>query len=465
MNKQNKSFNPYLIAAVFLLGAIVSYLNSTLLTTALPTIMKDLHISPDTGGWLTTAYMLVNGIMIPATALLIEKFSTRKLFFIAMGLFTIGTLLGSFSTTFLSLIIARVLQASGAGIMLPLSQTVFLIIFPKDKRGLAMGVMGIIIAFAPAIGPTLSGFIVDKYPWRYLFHIIVPIAVIDLIFAYFALKNVTETKDVKIDILSILTSCLGFGGLLFGFSEAGDKGWYSYYVILPILIGIISLIIFVKKQLSSKEPMLNLRIFKSKVFTFSTIIVMIVFAGFVSAELILPMYLQMARGYSALDSGLVLMPGSIIMGIMSPITGKMYDKIGARELSLVGLTLLTLGSFSFMFLSATTNIYLISILYAIRLLGLSMFMMPITTDGLNTLSTENLSHGTAINNTLRQVAGSIGSAILVTIMTEASINSGIKNPELSSIHGMNISFGVAAFLCLISLIIAFFVVKKKEKTE
>ncbi|MDQ0149520.1 MDR family MFS transporter [Eubacterium multiforme] len=462
---KDKKINPVIIISVFLIGGFVSYLNGTLMTTALPTIMRDLKIDPVTGQWLTTAFMLVNGIMIPCTAFLIEKFTTRKLFFISMGLFTIGTFIGSFSIDFKTLLIARIVQAAGAGIILPLMQTVFLIIVPKERRGFVMGLVGIIVAFAPAMGPTLAGFIVDNYPWRYLFHIIDPICIIDLVFAYFALQNVTETKDVKIDIMSVITSTLGFGGLLLGFSNAGNKGWGSLQVLIPLIVGIISLLMFVKKQLSSKEPMLNLRVFKSKTFTFSTIIIMIVYAAFVSAELILPMYIQMARGYSAIDSGLMLMPGAIIMGVMNPIAGRLFDKIGARTLSIVGLILLTFGNLGLMFLSANTEIIHITIVYSIRLLGMSMIMMPLTTAGLNTLTNEHLAHGTAANNTLRQIAGSIGTALLVTVMSKATISSGIKNSELASIHGMNVAFGVSALLSFIALVIAIIVVKKKGEGD
>ncbi|MGL4572627.1 MAG: MDR family MFS transporter [Clostridium sp.] len=467
MDEQKKSgqnnFNSKVIAAVFVIGAFVAYLNGTLLTTALPTIMKDLNIDPATGQWLTTAFMLVNGIVIPCTAFLIDKFTTRRLFFYSMGLFTIGTIIGALSNSFGMLLIARIIQAVGAGIILPLMQTVFLVIFPKEKRGFAMGVIGIIIAFAPAIGPTLAGLMVDSYPWRDLFYIVVPICVLDLIFGYFALKNVTETKNVKLDMISVITSTVGFGGLLLGFSNAGNDGFDKPNVLIPLIVGIITLIIFVKRQLSKKEPMLNLRVFKSRTFTFSTIIIMIVFAGLVSAELILPMYIQMARGYSALDSGLMLMPGAIIMGIMNPITGKLFDKIGARGLSITGLTLLTVGTFGLMELGLNTKIEYITAAYAVRLLGMSMFMMPLTTAGLNTLKTEDLAHGTAVNNTMRQIAGSIGTAILITVMSKASANSGIKNPQLATIHGMNVAFGVSAVLTLISLIIALIVVKKKVK--
>lgn len=461
--REKKEYNTIIIAAVFLLGGFVSYLNGTLITTALPTIMKDLHIDPTTGQWLTTAFMLVTGIMIPCTAFLIDRFTTRKLFFASMGLFTLGTILGGFSNSFEMLLTARVIQAMGAGIILPLMQTVFLVIFPKEKRGFAMGVVGIIVAFAPAMGPTLAGVIVDTHPWNDLFYLIAPICIIDLIFGFFALKNVTETKDVHIDIMSVITSTLGFGGLLLGFSNAGSDGWTSPKVFVPLIIGIVCLVLFARKQLNSKEPMLNLRVFKSIRFTYSTIIVMIVYAGLVSAEIIIPMYIQMARGYSAFDSGLMLMPGAIIMGVMNPITGKIFDKVGARKLALIGISLLTLGTLGLGFLNADTKVEYITALYTIRMLGMSMFMMPVTTSGLNTLEREDLAHGTAVSNTMRQVAGSIGTAVIITVMSNATANSGMQNPELATIHGMNVAFLLSAILSFISLIIAFLAIKDNKK--
>ncbi|WP_024615577.1 MDR family MFS transporter [Clostridium sp. Ade.TY] len=460
-----KKFNPILIAAVFVVGGFVSFLNGTLITTALPTIMRDLKIDPVTGQWLTTAFMLVTGIVIPCTAFLIDKFSTRKLFFGSMGLFTIGTILAGFSTSFEMLLAARIIQAIGAGIIMPLMQTVYLIIFPKNKRGVAMGVVGIIVAFAPAIGPTLAGFVVDNYPWRYLFHFITPICIIDLIFAFFVLKNVTGGKDEKLDFISLITSTVGFGGLLLGFSNAGNYGWVDYRTIVPILAGILCLCIFTIRQFKGKYPMLNLNVFKSKVFTYSTIVVMIVYAGLVSAELIIPMYIQMARGYSAFDSGLMLMPGAITMGILSPITGKIFDKYGARKLALSGVTLLGIGTLGLAFLTSTTKPEYITILYTIRLFGMAMFMMPVTTLGLNSLENKELAHGTAINNTLRQVAGSIGTAVLVTVMSNATANSGIHNKELATIHGMNVAFAVSAVLSFIGLVIVFFTIKDKKKVQ
>jgi len=250
---KHHEYSVKVIMTVLLAGAFVAILNQTLLATALPHIMADLKIDATKAQWLTTVFMLVNGIMIPVTAFLIGKFSTRGLFLTAMGLFAIGTGVAAISPTFSLLLVGRVLQAAGAGIMLPLMQTILLLMFPIEKRGSAMGMVGLVIAFAPAIGPTLSGWIVDSYSWRYLFYLIFPIAIIDIIFAYFALKNVTERKNPTLDVLSIILSTLGFGGLLFGFSNAGSNGWGSLSVLAPLIVGIVTLVLFIVRQFKLKN--------------------------------------------------------------------------------------------------------------------------------------------------------------------------------------------------------------------
>lgn len=462
---EKKEYNSVLISAVMLLGAFIAFLNSTFMNVAIPDIMKDLHITVSTAQWLSTGYMLVLGIMIPFTAFLIDRFKTRTLYFAAMGIFTIGTIIGARATGFDTLITARLLQAAGAGLLMPLMQTVFLIIFPIEKRGFAMGVVGLVIAFAPAIGPTLSGWIINSHPWRDLFYVTLPIAILDLVLSIFLIKNVTDNKEVKLDILSVITCILGFGGLLLGFSNAGNDAWTNVNVYAPLIVGVVTLIIFTWRQLTMEKPMLDLRVFKSKVFTFSTIIIMIVYAGLISSELIIPMYLQNGRAYSAFDAGLALMPGAIIMGIMNPITGKLFDKIGPRALALIGLILFTGGTFAFSFLTETTSVTYIVVMYAIRLLGMSMFLMPLTTSGLNTLDRSLYAHGNAVNNTMRQVAGAVGTSILVTVMSKSAENSGIANPLKATIHGMNSSFFWAGILGVIGLVIAIFVVKKEDRTK
>ena len=360
------------------------------------------------------------------------------------------------------LLTARLIQGLASGMIIPLMQTVFMIIFPIEKRGFAMGIVGIVLAFAPAIGPTLSGWIINIYPWRYLFYVTLPFAILDLILGYFLLKNVTENKSVHFDIISFIGSTIGFGGLLFGFSNAGNYSWTNMQVYLPIIIGIVFLIIFATRQLKLDEPMLDLRVFKSTVFTFATIIVMIAYSSLISSELIIPMYLENVKGLSAFRTGLVLMPGAIVMGIMNPITGTLFDKYGARTLAITGLIILALGTFGLSRLTIETSQMYVIVVYAIRMFGISMLMMPLTTSGLNSLHRQLYSHGNAIINTLRQVAGSIGTSMIVTLMSKASASSGYKNPLEASVYGMNVSFASVGVLTVIGIILSFFTVKKKE---
>ena len=462
-NKDTK-YNVVVIAGVFLLGAFITFLNSTFMNVALPDIMKELNISLSTVQWLSTGYMLATGIIVPFSAFFIDKLKTKNLFFIAMGLFTAGTIIGALANNFTMLLTARLIQGISGGIMTALMQTVFMIIFPKEKRGFAMGIVGIVIAFAPAIGPTLSGWIINHYPWRYLFYVTMPFGIIDLILGAFLLKNVTGGKEVSIDILSLISSTVGFGALLYGFSNAGNASWLDSSVYLPIILGIAFIALFVLRQLKMKSPMLSLSVFKSRVFTFATIIVMITYASLISSELIIPMYLENIKGFSAFDSGLILMPGAIVMGIMNPITGTLFDKYGARALALTGLTILTIGTLGFGVLTPHTSGTYVIVVYAIRMLGISMITMPLTTSGLNTLEREFYSHGNAAISTLRQVAGSIGTSMIVTLMSKASANSGLTDPIKANVHGMNVSFISIGGLTLAGLIITFFVVQKKESS-
>ncbi|XKF67533.1 DHA2 family efflux MFS transporter permease subunit [Virgibacillus necropolis] len=446
--------NKFPIVAVLLTGAFVAILNQLLLATAIPHIMEDLNLTENTAQWVTTIFMLVNGIMIPITAFLVETFTTRKLFLTAMIIFAAGTLVCALSPNFAVLMIGRIIQAAGAGIMLPLMMTIFLLIFPIEKRGSAMGMVGLIISFAPAIGPTLSGWVVQHYPWRYLFYIILPVAIIDIIIAYFVLKNVTTRTFPKVDYLSIVLSTLGFGGLLYGVSSAGNYGWTSIYVILSLVIGVISLTAFITRQFKLKQPILEFRVFKYKMFTITTMIGMIAFIGLIGAETMLPIYMQNMAGFTAIESGIMIMPGALLMGFMSPITGRIFDKIGARWLVIIGLAILTVTTFLFTDLTANTSLTYLTVVFAIRMFGISMVMMPATTAGLNQLPNRLIPHGTAMNNTMRQVAASIGTAVLITVMTATALNTGDPN---GLIHGVNVAFYVVTAISLIGLILSFFI--------
>lgn len=461
-----QTYNRNTIVALLLAGAFISILNQTTMITAIPPIMKEMHISANTAQWLTTVFMLVNGVMIPVTAFLIERFTTRQLFISAMSIFAFGTLVSGIAPNFSFLLLGRIIQSAGAGIMMPLMQTVFLLIYPVHKRGAAMGLVGLVIQFAPAIGPALSGWMISVYSWRVMFFVILPIALLLIGIATKAMKNVTELTRPKVDILSIILSSFGFGGLLYGFTCAGNFGWTNYITILTLTIGVIALILFIVRQLRLTHPMLEFRVFKYFIFTLTTGIGMLAFMGLIGIETLIPLYMQNMRGYTAMDSGLAILPGALIMGLMSPITGRIFDKVGAKWLAITGLIIMTLTTLPFINLTTSTSFAYLTIYYAIRMFGLSMVMMPVTTAGLNQLPKRLIAHGTAMNNTMRQVSASIGTAILVTVMTstgeKAKLDPTILNPM---IHGVNVAFIVITVLSIVGVILAFFIKKTYPPEE
>ncbi|QQX12879.1 multidrug efflux MFS transporter [Bacillus altitudinis] len=462
MNQSTTLYNRSVIVGIFLVGAFVAILNQTLLIPAIPHIMEEFNIDVSKGQWLTTAFMLTNGILIPITAFLIEKFSSRSLVLTALSIFTAGTILASFATNFPVLLAARIVQAAGAGILMPLMQTIFLTIFPKEKRGQAMGMVGLVISFAPALGPTLGGWIVDSFSWKFLFYIVLPIGIIDLILAFFLMKNVTQQRDTRIDVLSVILSSFGFGGLLYGFSSVGTYGWTSATVLISLIVGAVSLFFFILRQSNLKRPMLEFGVFKFAIFSLTTFLGMLVFALLIGTETILPLYTQNVRGLSALDTGLILLPGALFMGFLSPIIGRIFDKVGGKGLALGGFTILAVTSLPFMMLSLDSSITLITVAYTLRLIGVGMIMMPLTTAGINSLPPHLIPHGTAMNNTMRQMGGSIGTAVLVSIMSSSAANAALSDPMKSAVHGMNTSFIVSGAIAVIGLVLSFFLKEKRK---
>lgn len=463
-----------MIVAVMIVSAFVAILNQTLLNTALPHIMKGLHITENTSQWLVTGFMLVNGVMIPLTAFLMDKIKTRPLFLMAMGIFLIGSIVAALAPTFPILMLARVIQAIGAGVIMPLMQFTLFMLFPKDERGFAMGLAGLVIQFAPAIGPTLSGVIVDTMSWRMPFVVVVIVASLGFIFGAVFLKSYNETKDTKLDKRSVIYSTLGFGLMLYAFSSAGNLGFHNPIVLVSLAISLVIIGAFIRRQIRISNPLLNIIVFKNKVFCLTTISSMIVMLSMVGPALLIPLYVQNALGLSALLSGLVIMPGAIINGVMSIFTGKFYDKYGARPLVLTGFTLLTIFTVMLCFLKADTSYTYLIIVYALRMFSVSLLMMPLNTAGINSLSNKNISHGTAISNFGRVTAGSLGTALMVTIMSIGSKNFApdpSANESQAMIQrqaiaaGVDLSFAVVSVLVFIGLIIACFIKENRAETK
>ncbi|HCG2313112.1 TPA: DHA2 family efflux MFS transporter permease subunit [Staphylococcus aureus] len=405
------------ILAALLFGMFIAILNQTLLNVALPKINTEFNISASTGQWLMTGFMLVNGILIPITAYLFNKYSYRKLFLVALVLFTIGSLICAISMNFPIMMVGRVLQAIGAGVLMPLGSIVIITIYPPEKRGAAMGTMGIAMILAPAIGPTLSGYIVQNYHWNVMFYGMFIIGIIAILVGFIWFKLYQYTTNPKADIPGIIFSTIGFGALLYGFSEAGNKGWGSVEIETMFAIGIIFIILFVIRELRMKAPMLNLGVLKFPTFTLTTVINMVVMMSLYGGMILLPIYLQNLRGFSALDSGLLLLPGSLIMGLLGPFAGKLLDTIGLKPLAIFGIAVMTYATWELTKLNMDTPYMTIMGIYVLRSFGMAFIMMPMVTAAINALPGRLASHGNAFLNTMRQLAGSIGTAILVTVMT------------------------------------------------
>jgi len=487
INKTNRP--PYGILAILMIGAFIAMLNNTLLNIALPSIMKDLKVEASTVQWLATGFMLVNGILIPATAFLIQKYSVRQLFLAAMGLFTLGTILAGFAHVFPILLSGRMIQGAGSAILMPLLMNVMLVSFPVEKRGAAMGVFGLVLMFAPAVGPTLSGWLIEHYDWRMLFHFVTPIAIVVLLIGFFLLKDKKEKIDNRLDLLSLLLSSIGFGGILYGFSSAGKKGWDSPEVFGTIIVGVISLVVFILRQLKQERPMLNFRIYKYPMFALSSVISIVVTMAMFSGMLLTPIYVQTIRGITPLDAGLMMLPGAILMAIMMPVTGKLFDKFGGRVLAIIGLTITMVTSYYFSRLTLHTTYTNLIILYSVRMLGMSMVNMPVTTNGLNQLPARFYPHGTAMNNTMSQVSGAIGTALLVTVMSNRTATHATEigkaamshltkppTPEViaevkqqvmmkAMLEGINDAFLVTVGIAALALILSFFIKREKQAEE
>ncbi|SRG41116.1 transporter protein [Staphylococcus aureus] len=441
-----------------MIGAFVGVLNQTLMTTILPEIMKDFTVSSSTAQWLTTIFMLVNGIMIPITAFLIERFTLRSLFFNATCFLMIGSFICMLGINFPMLLLGRSIQALGAGILMPLTQTLLFIMFPPEKRGMAMGMFGLVIGFAPAIGPTAAGWFVNIFDWRYLFLVVLLIGMIDFVFGYLSLPNITELSKPNLDKLSVILSTVSFGGLLYGFSTAGNLGWSHPMVYITIIAAIVILTVFIFRQLKLESPLLEFRVFKYNDFSVAMILIVLMFMLFIGNLTILPIYMQTMMKWSPLESGLILLPGGLIMGLLSPVTGKLFDKIGGRILSIMGMLTIMIGALLMaQFSQNTTQLYVI-ISFSVTMLGNAMIMTPMTTQTLNALPRQYIAHGTAMNNTIRQVSAAIGTGILVTLMTGLGKTSSLSGSQ-GLIHGLDITFYVVALIAFIGTIIAFFIRK------
>jgi DHA2 family lincomycin resistance protein-like MFS transporter len=459
------------VIGILLVAAFVVILNETIMSVALPRLMVDLDISARTVQWLTTAFMLTMAVVIPTTGFLLQRISTRTVFILAMGLFSAGTLLAAVSPGFWMLLPARIVQASGTAVMIPLLMTTVLTLVPAERRGVVMGNLSIAISVAPAIGPTLSGLVLQFLSWRFMFVLVLPIALATLVYGSRRLVNVGQAGRQRLDLRSVLLSIPAFGCLVYGLSQLG-RGASGPGVALGFLaVGVLCLVIFGWRQLrltrSGRDPLLDLRAFSYPMFSLSIALLCLAMLALFGMVILLPIYLQTVRGIGSLATGLMLLPGGLLMGLAGPTVGRIIDRHGPRLLTIPGAALLTFTLWQFSNANARTPIWMLIGVHMLLMLGLACLFTPSFTAGLNPLPQYLYSHGSAILGTLQQVAGAAGAALLVAIMagrTETLTQAGL--PQLVALNGgIQTAFGVAAVISIASLVLAFFIRNTKPPTD
>ena len=463
--KQVFKTTPILIS--FLIAGFIGLFSETALNMALGELIQVFNISPTSVQWLTTGYLLTLGILVPVSGLLMQWFTTRQLFIASSTFSIVGTLAAALAPSFSVLLLSRVIQAIGTGLLLPLMFNTILLIFPINKRGATMGLMGLVIMFAPAISPTVSGFVLEKLTWNWIFWICLPFLILALIFGITFMQNVSTITKPKIDILSIVLSTIGFGGIVYGFSSAGENGWGSSIVISAIVIGLVALIFFSLRQFKMDKPMIDLRVFKYPMFTLGLLSVFFTFMIILSSMILLPLYLQNGLLLAAITAGLVLLPGGIINGIMSPITGRIFDKYGPRGLVTPGFVIMIVMLWLLSNITTDTSIFMVIVMHSLLMIGVSLVMMPAQTNGLNQLPKNLYPDGTAVMNTLQQVSGAIGTAVAITIMSASQANylENAANPtDPSTIvaaltAGVQHAFIFGLVLAIVGLVFSFFIKK------
>lgn len=445
------------IIALLVFSAFVMILNETIMSVALPVLIVDLEIAARTAQWLTSGFLLTMAVVIPMSGSLLQRFPVRAIFVASMSLFCVGTLVSALAPGFAVLLAGRIVQACGTAVMVPLLMTTVMKLIPAERRGQTMGTISIVIAVAPAVGPTLSGFILESLNWRWMFWIVLPIALLGLLAGWVWLRVADEREQpTPIDPVSVPLSAIAFAGLVFGLSELGASGHGGQAVPawVPLTAGAVAMLLFGARQLRLQRDdraFLDLRPFTYRRFSVSVGLVVIGFTGLFGAIIMVPLYVQDVLGKSALVAGLTSLPGGLLMGLAGPLVGRVYDHHGARRLVVPGSIMLFLSLCGFARLSAATPVWELVVLQTVMMVGLSMMFTPLMTDALSALPDRLYSHGSAIMTTLQQVAGAAGTALFVTVMAKASASGGA--PDMPGVHA---AFVAAALIGAVAVALAFF---------
>ncbi|KRN06479.1 DHA2 family efflux MFS transporter permease subunit [Liquorilactobacillus mali] len=455
--------NPELAMVSMLIGAFVGMLSETSLNIALPQLMSSLHINAGIIQWLVTGYMLVIGIVLPFSSLLSKWFTTRQIIIFGLVDFIIGATISAMATNFGILLLGRMIQGIATGLILPLMFTVAMQIFPPHKLGTAMGICALVIMLAPAIGPTLTGIILAKLSWHWIFWTFIPFLVIALFFAVFSLENVGKLSRPKIDFLSLIGSIIGFASLVTGISLVSDLGWISVPVIVLLIVSVITLTLYVRRQLTLENPVLNLKIFKNPMFRSGALLVMIDFAIILSAMYLLPQYIQRGLLLPVALTGIIMLPGGFVNAIVSVFAGRSYDNYGAKLPVRIGFLIAIIGCLLLSAVKTDSTIIYVIIAHVILMVGCPLAMSPAQTYALNSLAGPESGDGSTIMNTMQQIVGAISTALTTSFLALGESFYPGKNSSASFTNGMHFGIYFTLVLAVIGLLLSFTLKKNSHK--
>lgn len=434
----------YILFAIATLACALGSLSQTAVNSMLGGIDATFGTSANVSQWLTTIYMLTIGVTVPVVTHLSRRFSVRTLILVSLLFTLVGAISAALAPTFAVLIVARILQAIGCGITLPIIQTIAMTRFPPGQNATAMGIAGIAMGFAPNIGPPIGGGLVGSLGWRSFFWILLAATVVLIACTLlFVRKRQHDASDAHLDFPSFMLSTLGFGGLLCGFSNAADMGFASGWVLIPLVIGVAFLVAFFMRQSRIEFPLISLRIFQSKTYTASFIAQNFLFASFMGITLILPLFVINICGLGALEAGMVFLPNTIFAIVFNPLAGILADKLGARPVVVASAAILVVGAVPLAFVDAQTPIWVLTLWQTIRGIGVSSLIGPLNSWGMSKLDPAIMIDGSAFFTTVRQACASFGTALMMMLI--AFCGGGVLGFHFA--FGLSGLFSVCVLVC------------------
>lgn len=454
-----------LIFVNLVVSGIASSTLATAMTTALPSLVEYFGVSTSVGQWVTSGYSLAMGMIMPLTAFLITRIPTRKLYMIGTGSFLAGLLISIFAGNFALMMVGRVLQACGNGILMSAAQVVILTVYPAEKQGTMMGTYGLATTAAPIIAPTAAGLMIDLFGWKSIFWLALVIMGASFLISSIVFENLLELQDKKFDVVSFGESIFAFGGITLGVGNISSYGLISLQAGVPLLVGIVVCALFVLRQCSLEKPFLDVTILRNRSYAVSVISSMVLYLVMMGSSVMMPLYVQSVMGYSAVTSGLVTLPGSLATAVVSPFAGKVYDKMGIKKLFRAGAFALLVSNLGMFFIGMDTPLWVAAGLNVIRNISIGSLMMPLLTWGVSNVEPRKKADASSLLTSLRTIAGSIGSAVYVGIMTAVSAASAAVYGDGALMHGMNVSFLWMAAGSMALLAVSVFGVRGKDRGD